>query len=90
MNRLDEREALALLRSSGLLAEINRCVLHPRGLAMAVEVEDGGAVRFAGLLDYRAEDGIEFAPEDLQETANKLSASGLVQLHPPQDLPVPE
>lgn len=45
----------------GLLQEVNRQFLHPRGLAMAVTI-DGDKVTFGPIYDYRDEpEGVEFA-----------------------------
>ena len=67
-------EAAEFLSKSGLLFEINRLVLHPRGLALAVKTNDADEViGFAGLADYRKEkDGIVFADGTLEEGAKKL------------------
>jgi len=40
-------------RALGLLQEVNRKVLHPMGLALSVECEDGVAVRFGQVIDCR-------------------------------------
>ena len=49
----------------GLLQEINRQFLHPRGLAMAVMI-DGEEVTLGPIYDYRAEpEGVEFARGDI-------------------------
>ena len=49
----------------GLLQELNRQFLHPRGLAMAVMI-DGDRVTFAHICDYRDEpEGVEFAKGDI-------------------------
>ena len=69
-------EAAQLLLDSGLLGEINRVILHPRGLALSVQVDDNDrAVGFAGLLDYRDDpSGIWFDAEFRRELAAKLAA----------------
>lgn len=49
----------------GLLQEVNRQFLHPRGLAMAVMI-DGDQVTFSHICDYRDEpEGVEFARGDI-------------------------
>lgn len=69
-------EAAQFLQENGLLGEINRLVLHPRGLALAVLVDDNDkAVGFSGLLDYRDDpSGIWFDAEFRRELAAKLEA----------------
>jgi hypothetical protein len=66
--------AAKFLRSTGLLVEINRVVLHPRGLALSVIEEDDGSVsRFGPLLDVRGDpEGMAFAEDDLIESADRL------------------
>lgn len=72
---LPPAEAAQLLLDSGLLGEINRAILHPRGLALSVEVDDDRAVGFAGLADYRDDpSGIWFDAELRREIAAKLAA----------------
>ena len=68
-------EAAQLLIDSGLLGEINRAILHPRGLALGIQVDDNDrAVGFAGLLDYRDDaEGIYFDDETCQELTAKLA-----------------
>ena len=49
----------------GLLQEINRQFLHPRGLAMAVTI-DGDEVTYGPVYDYRdVPEGVEFARGDI-------------------------
>lgn len=69
-------EAAQLLLDSGLLGEINRAVLHPRGLALAVQMDDNDrAVGFSGLVDCRDDpEGIWFDAELRREIAAKLAA----------------
>jgi len=53
---------LAEFRDQGYLQEINRRFLHPLGLALAVEVEDGKPVALAGVQDARHDpEGLIFA-----------------------------
>jgi hypothetical protein len=61
---LSNEEAAALLSDTGLLYEINRKVLHPMGLALAVRVNNAGEViGFAGLTDCCNDpEGILFSP----------------------------
>ena len=52
-------------RLLGLLQEVNRLFLHPRGLALEVVVDEDGTERFGGVWDYREDpEGMAFA-EDL-------------------------
>lgn len=74
--RLDRLRAdAAFLRDSGLLFEVNRRVLHPLGLAIAVEadVETGTAIRISPSL-LRVDDpgGITFSDSDLEEGLDRL------------------
>lgn len=40
-------------RQIGLLQEINRQFLHPRGLALEIRFDDGGNASLGGIWDYR-------------------------------------
>jgi hypothetical protein len=53
---------LSQFRDGGYLAEVNRRVLHPLGLALALEEDAAtGEVRFIGVLDCRDDpEGIRF------------------------------
>ena len=64
-----ERVAEFLL-DSGLLFEINRVVLHPRGLALSVAEHEDGTV-FGPLWDCR-DGGIKFSAENYEEGREKL------------------
>lgn len=67
--------AARLLVDSGLLFEINRKVLHPRGLALEVIADDDGHLTMSHFLqDYRDEGGIEFGPESIERGEKKLAA----------------
>mgnify|MGYP003421126054 CR=1 FL=1 len=69
--------AAKFLYETGLLAEINRLVLHPRGLALAVNIEDNGETTFLDdLFDHRNDqDGMEMGPALLAEIRTKLAAA---------------
>lgn len=70
-------EAAQFLQENGLLGEINRLVLHPRGLALAVLVDPttDRAVDFAGLLDCRDDpEGIKFSDAMNQKITERLAA----------------
>lgn len=59
----------------GLIQEVNRLFFHPRGLALAVQVDEDGTKRFAGVLDAREDpEGFFFAdwPEDAEEKAERV------------------
>jgi hypothetical protein len=45
--------AAKFLQQTGLLMEINRVVLHPRGLALSVAMESENVTGFGPLLDVR-------------------------------------
>lgn len=56
-------------RDLGYLHEINRQVLHPAGLALAVDMDDEGRVTgFAGVWDYRDDpEGVLFAVGEVEQ-----------------------
>lgn len=62
---LDNQEAAELLAETGLLFEINRKVLHPLGLALAITVNKRGKVTgFAGMTDCCNDpEGVIFADD---------------------------
>lgn len=75
---MNAADAAQLLLDSGLLGEINRVILVPRGLALAVKVTDTDpdkAVGFGGLVDCR-DDPAELVIDDelRREIAAKLAA----------------
>lgn len=75
MKRLPAAKTLV---ESGLLFEINRRVLHPRGLALEViEQDDGTHVMSQELQDWRDEGGIEFGPESIERGEKKLAETEL-------------
>lgn len=50
----------------GLLQEVNRQILHPLGVALAVIVNPDGSVEFDGVWDYREHaDGMVFDEVDV-------------------------
>ena len=65
------------LLDSGLLFEINRRVLHPFGLALAVQpgvTDVTGEVTMARLWDYRADpEGIDYVPETFEDGLRKYN-----------------
>lgn len=64
--------AAQFLHESGLLFKINRDVLHPRGLALAIVQDDDGTFRMSEeLLDCR-DKGIEFGEESIAHGEAKL------------------
>jgi hypothetical protein len=69
---MKENEAIKFLLDSGLLFEINRSVLHPLGLALAVRMDEDGNCEFDGLWDSREDpEGIIFDDEVLEEGTSK-------------------
>jgi hypothetical protein len=69
---MKEHDAIKFLLDSGLLFEINRSVLHPFGLALAVKIDDDGNCKFDGLWDCRDDpEGIVFDDEVLAEGSKK-------------------
>lgn len=69
-------------RDLGLVAEINRLVLHPLGLALEVIVDDAGkAVGFGRVQDWRDDpEGVYFDDEQMAELAPSLGALGLERI----------
>jgi len=64
--------AAQFLRESGLLFKINRTVLHPLGLALAIEQHDDGSLTMSeDLLDCRDE-GIYFDEESISRGEERL------------------
>ena len=61
-------------REYGLLFEINRRVLHPLGLAMAVEIDDDGNVAFSNKIwDCRDDpEGIIYDEETFEEAQERF------------------
>lgn len=49
INRMTVKE----FRELGYLQEVNRCFLHPLGLALEVVIDDDGEETFGGVWDYR-------------------------------------
>jgi hypothetical protein len=83
--------AARFLQETGLLAEINRVVLHPRGLALSIVAKERHStvhvdvVGFGPLYEKRDDEGIIFSEKDLaRATAQLLSAeaSGEVAIRP--------
>ncbi len=62
INYMDLKE----FREKGYLQELNRCFLHPLGLALEMVIEDDGTYRLGGIWDYRHE-GISFADGVVQQ-----------------------
>lgn len=66
-------DAAKFLHDSGLLFELNRAVLHPRGLALGVTVSDDESdIEFDVIYDYR-DDGIVFGEQLFNEGEKKLN-----------------
>jgi hypothetical protein len=85
------QNAARFLQETGLLAEINRVVLHPRGLALSIiATERGGTDQFdvqgfGPLYEKRDDEGIVFREEDLAEATALLRAAeadGIVAVRP--------
>jgi hypothetical protein len=53
---MKESEAIKFLLDKGLLFEINRMILNPFGLALAVRADNNGNCKFDGLWDCRDEE----------------------------------
>ena len=66
------------LRDLGVIQEINRLLLHPRGMALTIEVDGAGkTTRILGLQDYRHDpEGMMFLPHEVSaEKAEKFRTS---------------
>lgn len=60
INRMSVKE----FRDLGLLMEINRLFLHPRGLALEIAVEENGDMGFGEVWDYRDDpEGLAFSDD---------------------------
>jgi hypothetical protein len=70
--KLNSAEAARFLLDSGLLFDINRQILHPIGLALAVGIDDEGRTHFDGLIDSDDPEGYSFGPADFKEGKKKL------------------
>ncbi len=72
-------EAADFLHTSGLLFEMNRVVLHPLGLALAIwENDDGAIAGFAGLADNSDDpEGMIFSDETLRSGLERLRSYGV-------------
>ncbi len=73
--------AASFLQETGLLAEINRVVLHPRGLALSIIAHERAHTvyfdveGFGPLYDKRDDTGIVFNDKDLAQAAAQLRAA---------------
>lgn len=64
VKRIDIKE----FREKGYLQEVNRCFLHPLGLALEITIEEDGTEKLKGIWDYRDdEEGIHFGLKDSNE-----------------------
>ena len=88
------QNAARFLQETGLLAEINRVVLHPRGLALSIiATERAGTDQFdvqgfGPLYEKRDDEGIVFSEKDLAEGTSQLRASeadGIVAVRPKRE-----
>ena len=64
-------------RKLGIFQEINRLLLHPRGLALAFELDTttDEVTRICGIWDFRSDSaGITFAFEDMPDKAENAVA----------------
>ena len=87
------QNAAQFLNETGLLAEINRVVLNPRGLALSIIAEMPGpdpfeerrAASFGPLYDKRDDEGVVFVDAELARAAAQLRAreeDGTVPVRP--------
>lgn len=62
------------LLDNGLLFEINRTVLHPHGLALAVTTDEDTTAIVTSIWDYQDEEGgMAFSPDTFKEGQEKYS-----------------
>jgi hypothetical protein len=85
VNDLDEMQDAEELLETGLLFEVNRRVLHPFGLALALVVRAGRAVRISPRLVRTDDpDGMAFTQEALADGLRKylafMKSKGFVRL----------
>lgn len=64
----------AELRESGILQELNRRLLHPRGLAMFVSMDDDGELREIGIVRDEDPEGWTFRGPEYEEGAAERAA----------------
>jgi hypothetical protein len=73
-------------REQGYLQELNRCFLHPLGLALEVTVENGEIVGFGGVWDYRDDpEGIVFGegaidPDKASRVTSELTEKAVTRM----------
>lgn len=79
VNRMTVRE----FREQGYLQELNRCFLHPLGLALEVVVYEDGYERLGGIWDYRDDpEGLRYEDVELAENARRVSEEWYGRLIP--------
>lgn len=70
VNKMDIREFV----DQGYLQELNRCFLHPLGLALEVEESDDGEFNISGVWDYRHDpEGIVYVGLDEESATIKAN-----------------
>ena len=74
MSKNIKRMSVKEFRKLGGLQEINRCFLHPRGLALEVIIGDDGNEKFGEVWDYRDD------PEGLFFSENTVKHDGVVEM----------
>lgn len=73
----NKRMSVTEFRELGLLQEVNRVFLHPKGLALEVVLDDDGAERFGQVWDWRDDpEGIVFADAPDPDKAATVAALG--------------
>ena len=73
MKAILKPEIIKFLIDSGLLFEINRCVLHPLGLALAIKIEENGNMEFDSIWDRREDpSSFTFTEEAFEDGKSKL------------------
>lgn len=71
-----KRMDITEFRRLGLLQEVNRLLLHPRGLALEIIIDDDGTEHFGGVWDYRDDpEGMAFADNMISPRAASYAQS---------------
>jgi hypothetical protein len=76
-----KRMPVGMFRELGLLQEVNRLFLHPRGLALEVVVDEDGE-RFGGIWDYREDpEGMAFAGDLLKGGHTRIRRQAVERMY---------
>lgn len=72
IEKMNKLPAAKLLVESGLLFEINRKIMHPRGLALEVIEQGDGTLEMSQDLQDHRDEGIEFSENSVKLGEQKL------------------